>query len=84
MTKTKEEVREQIIKAIRSVAPETDFDTLNPDLSIRDQVDIDSMDFLNIMVRIKQALGIDIPESDYAKILTLNSFIAYLGDKLHV
>ena len=83
MTKTKEEVRENIIKAIRSVAPEVDFNAINPDLPFRDQVDIDSMDFLNIIVRIHEALGIDIPETDYTKLATLNAFVAYISGKCH-
>ena len=82
MTKTEQEVREHILKAIRSVAPETDFDSVNPNLPLRDQVDIDSMDFLNIVLRIHKDLGIDIPESDYAKLSTLNAFIAYLRGKV--
>ena len=83
MTNIKQNIREQIIKTILSVAPEIEFETVNPDLPLRDQVDIDSMDFINIIVGIHKTLGIDIPESDYARLSTLNSFVDYINEKIN-
>ena len=49
-----------------------------PDRPLREQVDIDSFDFLNFIIRLHETLGIDIPEKDYAEFLTLNRAIEYL------
>lgn len=49
-----------------------------PDRPLRDQVDLDSFDFLNVVVRLHEVLGIDIPESDYGELATLDSAIDYL------
>lgn len=78
MTFTETEIKDVILKAIRSVAPEIDLSTIDPDRPIRDQVDLDSMDFFNIIVRIHEKLGVDIPESDYSRLATITSCASYL------
>ena len=50
--------------------PEGDYDRLKPDRPLRDQLDIDSYDFLNVIVALHERLGVDIPETDYQKLLT--------------
>ena len=47
-----------------------------------DQVDLDSMDWLNVLVAIHEKLKVDIPEADYRKLVTLNDIVAYVGAKL--
>ncbi len=65
--------------AIGDVAPDAEVTSLDPDADLRDALDLDSMDFLNIVVAVAQATGIDIPERDYPQILTLTGFATYLA-----
>ena len=60
------------------VAPEADLYTIKPDVPVRDQLDIDSVDYLNFMVGLHKELGVEIPESDYPKMTTLDRCIEYL------
>lgn len=77
-----EAVRETLVDCILSIAPEADFDTLRPDRPWRDQLEIDSFDFHNILVAVQARLGVDVPESDYRKIATLDEFAAYLAARV--
>jgi acyl carrier protein len=75
-------IRDTLFAVLRNVAPEVTPDEIAAGLPLRDQVDLDSMDFLNFLVRLHEKLGVDVPESDYAKLVTLNDFVAYLRAKL--
>lgn len=79
---TDQEIRKAVFDALASVAPELDQATLKPDESFRDQLDIDSMDFLNYVIALHEALGIDIPERDYAEVAILDDAVVYLAAKL--
>jgi acyl carrier protein len=81
---TKDEIRQALIDALSAIAPEGDYDRLKPDRPLRDQLDIDSYDFLNVMVALHDALGVDIPEVDYQKLATLNAAVDYLSTRLRV
>jgi acyl carrier protein len=76
-----ETLKNALIDAILEIAPEADFDVLDADDDLRAQLDLDSMDFLNVMIALHEKLGIDIPESDYPKLFTLNDAIGYLREK---
>jgi len=76
---TPDDIRATVLRALGAVAPEADLDHLKPDVSFRDQLDIDSMDFLNIVVAINERTGIEIPERDYPKLSTLNDAVGYLA-----
>ena len=78
---TDRDVRETIRRALSDIAPEIDFDELDPDAAIRDQVDMDSMDFLNFVIALHEALGVDIPEADYPQLSSLSGAAAYLDAK---
>ena len=78
---TNDEVRAVVISTLKTIAPEVEAGDLRPDRLLRDQVDLDSMDWLNFLVALHQRLGVDIPESDYAKLTTLNRLVAYLAAK---
>ena len=65
-------------RALAGVAPEADLDALPPDASLRDELDLDSMDFLSFVVGLHKALGVDVPEADYGKLATLAGAVAYL------
>jgi len=79
---TRDEIAATVVRLLGNIAPEADLTGLMPDVSIRDQLDVDSMDFLNFVIALHDALHVDIPESDYAKITTLNDCVAYLEARL--
>lgn len=68
---------------LRPIAPEIDMQSVNSDDNLREELDIDSVDWLNFIVSIDEEFGIDIPESDYDQLTTLNSIIRYLSAEHH-
>jgi acyl carrier protein len=74
-----QELREVVIRALTEVAPDVDPAAIDPDTDLAEQLDIDSMDFLNIVVEINSRTGIEIPERDYPKLSTLNEAVSYLA-----
>ncbi|HTQ75954.1 MAG TPA: acyl carrier protein [Burkholderiales bacterium] len=76
------EIRTRVVGVIRSIAPEVEEGELRDDRPLRDQVDLDSMDWLNVLVAVHEKLRVDIPEADYRKLVTLNDIVAYIGAKL--
>jgi acyl carrier protein len=75
------DIRAGVIAAIRAIAPEVGEDELDPRRRLRDQVDLDSMDWLNVIVGFHERFGVDIPEADYARLTTLDAIVAYLVAK---
>jgi len=75
-------LRETLFAALRTVAPEATPGEVAADEPLRDQVDLDSMDFLNFLIRLHERLGVDVPEADYEKLVTLNDFVAFLQARL--
>ncbi len=71
--------RSTILRLLGDIAPEADLTSLRPDVSFRDQLDLDSMDFLNFVVALHKEFHIEIPESDYPKFMTLNGCLAQLS-----
>lgn len=76
------EIRARVLEIIKSVAPELEESELRADRPLRDQIDLDSMDWLNVLVAIHEKLRVDIPEADYGKLVTLDNLVAYLREKL--
>jgi acyl carrier protein len=76
---TRDEIRATVLHALSQIAPEADLSQLKPDLRIRDQLDIDSMDLLNFVIGLHKEFGIDIPEVAYPKLATLNGCVDYLS-----
>ncbi|MFO1317709.1 MAG: acyl carrier protein [Burkholderiales bacterium] len=74
-------LRDAVFAALRTVAPEVMPGEVALDRPLRDQVDLDSIDFLNFLVRLHETLGVDVPEADYAKLVTLSDFVAYLRER---
>lgn len=72
---------ETLLRILGELAPEADMSELKADVRIRDQLDLDSMDFLNFLIAVHEAIGVDIPEADYPKLRTLNDIVAYLEAK---
>lgn len=75
---TEAEARQIVLDALSGIAPEGDFANLTGDMVLRDELDLDSMDFLNFIVALHERTRIDIPEVDYPKLATLEGAIAYL------
>jgi acyl carrier protein len=73
-----EQARETVFTVLRQIAPEADIEELEPDVEFREQLDIDSMDFLNFIIGIHERTGIDVPEEDYPRLSSLEGCIAYL------
>jgi acyl carrier protein len=78
---TPDDIRQTILRLLGEIAPEADLTALKAGISFRDQLDIDSMDFLNFVILIHKTFGVEIPESDYPKYGTLNSCVEQLSDK---
>jgi acyl carrier protein len=76
------EIRTAVFEALRSVAPECDPATLSDTARLREELDLDSMDFLNFIIAVHKALQVDIPEADYAKVQTLGGIVGYLEAKV--
>jgi len=79
MTLEHEEIRARIVAALAGVAPELEPGTLAPNVDFREQLDLDSMDFLNFAIALSKAFGVDVPEADYRKLSTLDGCIAYFA-----
>jgi acyl carrier protein len=78
---TPDEIRQTVLRLLGEIAPEADLTALKPGVSFRDQLDIDSMDFLNFVIMIHKTFGVEIPEADYPKYGTLNGCVEQLSDK---
>jgi acyl carrier protein len=77
-----QDVKIGILSVLASVAPELEAELLVPDRPLRRQVDLDSMDWLNFLVGLHQTFGVDIPEADYARLVTLDDIERYLFARL--
>ena len=78
----KKELRSGVIATIKSIAPEVEEAVLVDDRPLRTQIDLDSMDWLNVIVGFHERFKVDIAESDYARLVTLNDIVAYLAARL--
>jgi acyl carrier protein len=79
---TEAEIRQIVGQALSNVAPEADLEAIDPSKDLRDQIDIDSVDFLNFLIALDHELGVDIPDADVAKLVTLDGCVAYLNDRI--
>jgi acyl carrier protein len=75
-------IRDAIVTALKSVAPEADTSSLDEAERLRDALDLDSMDFLNFVIALHEGLHVDIPEIDYPKMQTLADAVDYLEHRL--
>jgi acyl carrier protein len=81
-TMTREEIGQAVVDIIEDVLPDDDCSSIDPDVALRDQLDLDSMDFLDIVMELRKQYGVEVPEEEYPKLATLNSCIDYLEPKL--
>lgn len=80
---TKEEVQNIVIEIIEEIAPDEDVSSIKPEVRLRDQLDLDSMDFLDIVMELRKKHGIEVPEEDYPKLASLESCGEYLTPKFN-
>ena len=75
---TREEVRRAVISILEDIAPDEDLSSIKDDVTLREQMDLDSMDFLDIVMELRKRFNIEVPESDYQELVSMDSCIQYL------
>lgn len=76
-----EEIRTTALSILKTIAPEVEPVDLAFDRPLRQQVDLDSMDWLNFLVALHKQLAVDIPEADYRKLVSIDDLVAYIAGK---
>lgn len=79
---TGEQIRDVILDILSRIAPDEDLSDLNDEVAFRDQMELDSMDFLDIVMELRKLYRIQIPEEDYGNLTTMASTVSYLEPKL--
>lgn len=79
---TRDKIKDLIIEIIQDIDEDASTGNLNPDAELRDQLDLDSMDFLDIVMELRKRYKLQIPEEEYPRLATLNSCVDYLEPKL--
>ncbi len=83
MALTNEQVRQHVLDIIADVALDEDLDDIKDEVTLRDQLDLDSMDFLDIVMELKKRHQIEVPQDDYPHLATLQSCVEYLAPKFN-
>ena len=78
---TKDECKKIVIEIIADIAPDEDLGDVKPDVRLRDQLELDSMDFLDIVMELRKRYQIEVPEADYIQLASLDSCAEYLTPK---
>jgi len=78
---TPDEVKAIVLAIIADIAPDEDLTNIKPEVRLREQLELDSMDFLDIVMELRKKSGIEVPEADYPKLATLDSCAEYLLPK---
>jgi acyl carrier protein len=76
------DIRQAVVDAVLAIAPEADFTRVDPRRPLRAQLELDSFDFLNLLVDLHARLGVTVPEADYAKADGLDALVEYLAERL--
>ncbi len=79
---TDDEIKALVLRELGKIAPEVALDQIDPAAELREQIDLDSMDLLNLMIAIHQTTGVDIPEADYPQMASLNGCVTYLRSRV--
>ncbi len=82
MSTERQKLQVTVVEMLRAIAPELQADALAPARPLRSQVDLDSMDWLNFLLRLHQHFQVDIPEADYARLISLDDVLDYLQARL--
>jgi len=79
---TETDIRKAILKIIAEIAPDENLSNIKPDVRLRDQIDLDSMDFLDIVMELRKRYKVEVPEEDYKELATLDSCVSYLTPRM--
>ncbi len=79
---TREQVRQAILDIISDIAPDEDLGSINDDEKLREQFDLDSMDFLDIVMELRKRFNLEVPEQDYQELVSMTSCVKYLFPRL--
>jgi acyl carrier protein len=79
---TSEEIRETIIDILSDIAPDEDLSDLQDEVAFREQLELDSMDFLDIVMELRKRYRVQVPEEDYGELASMQSTVAYLEPKM--
>lgn len=80
---THEECKKIVLDIIADIAPDEDVSDVKPDVKLREQLELDSMDFLDIVMELRKQHGIEVPEADYPQLASLDSSAEYLTPKFN-
>jgi len=72
------DIRQEVITILEDIAPDEDLSELKDDVAFRDQLELDSMDFLDIVMELRKRHRIQIPEEDYGELASMDSTVKYL------
>lgn len=78
---TDDEIRSMVLRELGKIAPEIESQ-IDPAMYLREQIDLDSMDMLNLMIAIHETTGVDIPEADYPQMSSLDGCVSYLRSRI--
>jgi acyl carrier protein len=79
---TSAEIKDEVLDILRDIAPDEDLSNLTDDQDFRDQIELDSMDFLDIVMELRKRHRIQIPEEDYVHLRSMASTVAYLEPRM--
>jgi len=79
---TNDQIKQAIIQIISVIAPDEDLSRLKSDVALREQLELDSMDFLDIVMELRKRYKVEVPETDYGHLASLDSCAAYLAPRL--
>ena len=79
---TKEQIKATILEITAQIIPDEDLSNLKGDIPLREQVELDSMDFLDVIMELRKRYGIEVPEDDYTQLATLDGSVAYLEPRM--
>jgi acyl carrier protein len=79
---TREQIKTVVLAIVAEIAPDEDLSDIKSDVPFRDQVELDSMDFLDIVMELRKRYGIEVPEDDYQELATLDGSVAYLEPRM--
>ncbi|HMQ54408.1 MAG TPA: phosphopantetheine-binding protein [Anaerolineae bacterium] len=82
ITATDAQIKETIFRELGKIAPEADFEGLDLKEDVRQVLDIDSFDFLNFLIALNEAYGVEIPEADYGRLVSVTDIVDYLQARL--
>lgn len=78
----KVQIRETLLQLLGTIAPEADFERLDANANLTEALDIDSFDFLNVLIGLEEMWGVAVPEADYGQLVSLNNIVDYMAVRL--